>query len=66
MKTKSDLVKGIPWKAESDLINAAMCLSAGQALDTACFHAQQSAEKYIKAYLASQEMITLLSITWKS
>ena len=56
MKTKSDLVKGILRKAESDLINAAMCLSAGQALDTACFHAQQSAEKYIKAYLASQDI----------
>ena len=25
------------------------------ALDTACFHAQQAAEKYIKAYLISKE-----------
>ena len=56
MKTKSDLVKGILRKAESDLTNAAMCLSAGQALDTACFHAQKAAEKYIKAYLAAQDM----------
>jgi HEPN domain-containing protein len=47
MKTKADLVKGWLLKAESDLANAGMCLAAGQALDTACFHAQQVAEKYI-------------------
>jgi HEPN domain-containing protein len=56
MKTKSDLVKGMLRKAASDLANAAMCLSAGQSLDTACFHAQQAAEKYIKAYLAAQDI----------
>ncbi len=56
MKTKSDLVKSMLRKAASDLTNAAMCLSAGQSLDTACFHAQQAAEKYIKAYLAAQDI----------
>lgn len=56
MKTKADLVKGMLRKAKSDLTNAAMCLSAGQSLDTACFHAQQAAEKYIKAYLATQDI----------
>lgn len=44
MKTKADLVKGWILKAESDLTNARLCLSAGQALDTACFHAQQANE----------------------
>jgi len=29
-----------------------MCADAGRALDTACFHAQQAAEKYLKAYLS--------------
>jgi len=33
-----------------------VCLDAGQALDTACFHAQQAAEKYIKAYLTAHEI----------
>jgi len=27
-----------------------------QALDTACFHAQQAAEKYLKAYLMAMEI----------
>jgi HEPN domain-containing protein len=56
MKTKADLVSGWLLKAESDLTNARMCLAAGQALDTACFHAQQAAEKYIKAYLTAHEL----------
>ena len=56
MKSKTDLVKGLVRKAESDLANAEMCLSAKQSLDTACFHAQQAAEKYIKAYLIAREI----------
>jgi len=31
-------------------------LEAQQALDTVCFHAQQAAEKSIKAYLTAQDM----------
>lgn len=54
MKTRADLVRGWLRKAESDLTVAGMCLDAGQALDTACFHAQQAAEKSIKAYLTAQ------------
>jgi HEPN domain-containing protein len=53
MKTKADLVRGWILKAESDLTNAKVCLAAGQSLDTACFHAQQAAEKYVKAYLTA-------------
>lgn len=56
MRTRADLVRGWLLKAESDLTNAGMCLVAGQALDTACFHAQQAAEKYIKAYLTAHEI----------
>jgi HEPN domain-containing protein len=51
MKTAADVVKGWLLKAESDLTNARICVAAGQALDTACFHAQQAAEKFLKAYL---------------
>lgn len=53
MKTVADLVRGWLLKAESDLTNARMCVAAGQSLDTACFHAQQAAEKFLKAYLTA-------------
>ena len=56
MRTKADLVRGWLLKAESDLTTASLCISADQALDTACFHAQQAAEKTIKAYLTAYEI----------
>ena len=56
MKSKVDLIKGWLRKAESDLTSADLCVSAAQALDAACFHAQQAAEKYIKAYLTAHEI----------
>jgi len=56
MKTRVDLVRGWLRKAQSDLTAAEMCLEAGQALDAACFHAQQAAEKSIKAYLAAHDI----------
>jgi len=52
MKNHEDLARGWWRKGDSDLANAHMCLDAGRALDTACFHAQQAAEKYLKAYLS--------------
>ena len=39
-------------KAESDLLSARKLLSADGPFDTACFHAQQAAEKYLKGLLA--------------
>src|SRR5438067_13923662 len=56
MKTQADLVKGWLRKAESDLTASGLCLSQNQALDTACFHAQQAAEKSLKAYLAAHNI----------
>ena len=40
-------------KAEDDLKNAVHTLKLGRTgpIDTVCFHAQQCAEKYLKAYL---------------
>jgi len=40
-------------KAENDLLNAEHTLNLGEScpLDTVCFHAQQCAEKYLKAWL---------------
>ena len=48
-----DVVRGWVGKAESDLQNAALVLRAGREgpLDTVAFHAQQCAEKYLKALL---------------
>ncbi|MBI4874129.1 MAG: HEPN domain-containing protein [Acidobacteria bacterium] len=53
MKEKSDLVRGWIRKAESDLTAMEASAEAG-AGDAACFHAQQAAEKYLKAYLADR------------
>ncbi len=43
-------------KAESDIDAAEICLAAGKALDAACFHSQQAAEKSLKAWLIAREM----------
>ncbi len=43
-------------KAANDLFNADTIIATGQALDTVCFHAQQAAEKSLKALLASEGM----------
>ncbi len=51
MKGRHDLVQGHLRKAESDLANLDLCIANGIALDTACFHAQQAAERILKAYL---------------
>ena len=51
MKERRDLVRSWLRKAESDLGPATLAVDAEAALDTACFHAQQAAEKLLKAYL---------------
>ncbi len=52
MKERRDLVKALLRKADSDLLAADATLKAG-ALDATAFHAQQAAEKLLKAYLTS-------------
>jgi len=47
---KGDLVRGWLQKAQSDVVALDASLNAG-AFDAACFHAQQAAEKYLKAFL---------------
>jgi HEPN domain-containing protein len=56
MKSQVDLVKGWLRKAQSDLMVSSLCLNQGQALDAACFHAQQAAEKCLKAYLSGHNV----------
>ena len=53
MRSNRDVAGGWLRKAESDLANAPLCLDARQALDTACFHCQQAAQKALKAYLTA-------------
>jgi HEPN domain-containing protein len=55
MKEQSDLVRGLLRKAESDLRALDATLEA-EAYDAAAFHAQQAAEKYLKAFLAHAEV----------
>ncbi len=55
MKNDRDVALGWLRKADSDLANAELCLAAGKALDTACFHCQQSAEKSLKSYLIANK-----------
>jgi len=50
MKQKRDLVSGWMAKADSDLRTLGASLTV-DAFDAACFHAQQAAEKAMKAFL---------------
>ena len=54
--SRTVLARGLLRNTDSDLANARTCLAAGRALDTVCFHAQQAAEKALKAYLVAHEM----------
>ena len=56
MKNNHDVALGWLRKADSDLKNAELCLAADEALDTACFHCQQAAEKAIKAFLIDRSL----------
>jgi len=52
MKGPREHALGLLSKAEHDLVAARATLSTGQASDMVCFHAQQAAEKSLKALLA--------------
>jgi HEPN domain-containing protein len=55
MKDPAELSRGLLLKAKHD--RAAMdALLAAQALDAACFHAQQAVEKCLKAFLAHRNI----------
>ena len=56
MKSPREHAKALLAKAENDLIAATATLATGKALDTVCFHAQQAAEKSLKALLALKDV----------
>lgn len=52
MRTKKELIEGWIKKAEKDLLTAEHELSfSNPVTESICFHCQQAAEKYLKAYL---------------
>lgn len=52
MKSKTELINNWMNKAEKDLLTAKHELSfADVVTESVCFHCQQAAEKYLKAYL---------------
>jgi HEPN domain-containing protein len=53
MKDAAELCRGLLRKAKSDRTAMEASLAA-QAFDAACFHAQQMAEKCLKAFLAQR------------
>lgn len=53
MNGNGDAARAWLRKAESDLEASELCLAAGKALDAACFHTQQAAEKALKAWLVA-------------
>jgi len=50
MRERSDLTRGWLEKARSDMA-AVDALITADSYDTACFHTQQAAEKFLKAFL---------------
>jgi HEPN domain-containing protein len=52
MPDELELARGWFLKAESDLNTAKHMVESDGPYDTACFHAQQAAEKYLKGLLA--------------
>ena len=57
MKDRVTLVRGLIQKGDSDLADARRTLVSEGPYDTACFHAQQAAEKYLKALLVWHEQV---------
>lgn len=55
MKDRQALAQGWFRKADSDLADARRSVASEGPYDTACFHAQQAVEKYLKGYLAWRE-----------
>ena len=56
MKNELDLARALASKAESDLRMAEIGIEHDAPLDTVAFHVQQTAEKLLKALLASRSI----------
>ena len=56
MNGPGDLARGWMAKADSDLASARVLATQPGPYDTACFHAQQAVEKYLKGFMAFHEV----------
>lgn len=56
MKGNIKLAQEWAQKGQSDLRNAKVLLKEGGTIDAVCFHCQQAVEKYLKAFLAFQQL----------
>jgi HEPN domain-containing protein len=56
MNSPRDHAVGLLQKAANDLVAANATIATEQALDTVCFHAQQAAERSLKALLALRDV----------
>jgi hypothetical protein len=56
MKDRLALAQAWFRKADSDLADARRTVASEGPYDTACFHAQQAAEKYLKGYPYAVEL----------
>jgi len=56
MKSPRDHARGLWEKAEHDLVAGRATIATGKAFDMVCFHAQQAAEKSLKALLAVKDV----------
>jgi HEPN domain-containing protein len=56
MKDKLALARGWPLKGDSDLADAKRTVASDGPYDTACFHAQQAVEKFLKGLLAWHDL----------
>lgn len=52
MKNREALAQGWFRKGDSDLADSRRTIESDGPYDTACFHAQQAVEKYLKGFLA--------------
>lgn len=57
MKDRLALARGWFLKADSDLADARRTVASEGPYDTACFHAQQAVEKYLKGVLAGRGLV---------
>ena len=65
MSDRADLARGWFRKGDSDLATARLVAAGAGPYDTACFHAQQAAEKYLKGFLPfAGQRICRLSAPW--
>ncbi len=66
MKDRSVLARGWFRKGDSDLVDARRTTASEGPYDTACFHAQQAVEKYLKVFSPGEGWRFPEHTTWRN